>query len=94
MVHDIFLPLTSTSQTRETERATSTTTYKIPSPELFTYTYKDTRSRTSEFHDQLQSTRDIKIDSGISGTAAPHSLRLEQELAVSSDVGFNNQDMT
>ena len=94
MIHDIFLPLTSTLQTRETERATSTTTFNIPSPELFTYTHKDTKSRTSEFHDQVQSTRDTKIDSRISGTAAPHSLCLEQELAVSSDVGLNNQDVT
>ena len=46
-----------TTQTRETERATSTTTYKLPSPELCTCTHKDTRSRTSESHHQLQSTR-------------------------------------
>ena len=37
------------SKTEQTKRATYTTTSKIPSSELLTYTHKDNRSRTSLF---------------------------------------------
>ena len=45
IVHEMTFP----PKTQEIERATYTTTFKIPSSELLKYTHKDIRSRTSLF---------------------------------------------